>query len=165
MSESKERTKVESLTLSQIMVSMKPGQLWTILVIVFGLLSGSFGLGYKAKAYVGESELARLHDTIKQFRGLQTKERFLGLYLRYLTAQDSHAESASEETQRAMEEAASHFRSYIDELLERGEQAQEEIDLTGLFLGKGGTSEATVKFGYDGSIWPIPPEFGYAAAE
>lgn len=170
MSNPKEHIKVESLTLSQIIKSLKPGQAWAIIVITFGLLSGSFGLGYKLKSSIAESvvakyksELATSNNSIRQFRGLQTKERFLALYLRYLMAKDSHAKSESDETLEAMEEAALNFRSYIEELLKRGEETKDEIDLQGLFLGKSGTADATVKFGYDGSIWKVPREFGFAA--
>lgn len=105
MAKSNERTHLESLTLFQILTSLKPAQVWTILALVFGLLRGSFELGYKLESSVAESEIAeykneltRLQASIKQFQRLQTKERFLALYLRYLIAKDAHAKSTPEET-------------------------------------------------------------------
>ena len=70
---------------------------------------------------------------------------------------------ASEKKREDVDEAGVHLRSYIEELLKRGEDAGDEIDLRGLFLGKSPGKKATVKFGYDGSVWPLPPEFGFAA--
>lgn len=171
MAKPKVRPNLESLTMFQILTSLKPAQIWTILVIVFGLLSGSFGLGYKLKSSIAESEIAKYESELttfqektKQFRGLQTKERFLALYLRYLIAKDVHARSAMEETKKSVDEAASHFKSYIDKLLERGEEVADEIDLRGLFIGKSGKkTDVTVKFGYDGSVWPLLGEFGFYA--
>jgi hypothetical protein len=170
MNNSNESIKTESLTLSRILSSMKAGQLWMIVVIFAGIISGSFGLGYKLRSSVAESEIARikteltaLQTSVKQFRGLQTKEIFLALYLRYLLAKEAQDRSASVENERAKEAAASNLKSYIQKLLERGEEAKDEIDLRGLFLGKSGGSEATVKFGYDGSVWPVPREFGFEA--
>lgn len=163
MNEPDRQIKTESLTISQIMTSMKPAQIWGVLVIVFGLLSGSFGLGYKLKSSVSEAEVAKYKNTMSQFRGLQSKEKFLALYLRYMIATDKYEKSESEKDLTMKDVAASNFKKYIEEHLKRGEDAKDEIDLQGLFLGKGGTSEATVKFGYDGSVWPVPIEFGFAA--
>jgi hypothetical protein len=110
-------------------------------------------------------ETTSLKEKIKQFRGVQTKERFLALYLRYLIAKDVYAANSSTVNQGAVEEARYNFHAYVEELLNRGGQKSEEIDLTGLFLGKGSGAEAWVKFGYDGSIWSLPSELGFAAAE
>jgi hypothetical protein len=110
-------------------------------------------------------ESASLKDKIKQFRGVQTKERFLALYLRYLIAKDINSADSSTINKGAVQEARYNFHAYVEELLNRGGQRSEEIDLTGLFLGKGSGAEAWVKFGYDGSIWSLPSELGFAAKE
>jgi hypothetical protein len=110
-------------------------------------------------------EAASLKEKIKQFRGVQTKERFLALYLRYLIAKDINAADATNANQGSIKEARYNFHAYVEELLNRGGQRSEEIDLTGLFLGKGSGAEAWVKFGYDGSIWFLPSELGFAAKE
>ena len=56
-------------------------------------------------------------------------------------------------------EAGEYLRDSIEELLKRGEEAKHAVS-----LGKSGGKEATVKFGYDGTVWPVPIEFGFAAA-
>ena len=159
---------ISSLTISELLSVLKPAQLWIILTVIFAVLSGTFGLGYKLNDFLAQSEavnyqteIAALKIKIMQFRAIQTKERFLALYLRYSMAKA--AADVSAESQEAINVAKSNLKSYIEELLQRGEEASDEIDLRGLFLGKGGGKNATVKFGYDGSVWDLPPEFGFAA--
>ncbi len=142
---------------------MRPGQLWAILVILFGLLSGSFGLGYRVQAAVNESKINRYEATIQDFRGIQTKERFLSLYLRYLIADSDKFELSPEERDKARATAREHYMAYVTDLLRKADDVKHEIDVTGLYLGKGGGKDASVKFGYDGSVWPVPPELGFAA--
>ena len=127
-------------------------------------------LGYKANALKAEAEIAKYQNEIatlktqtKQFLGLTTKERFLSAYLKYTIAKRDHELSPSDQTQETLQELFTQFRAYIQSLLERGEKARDEIDLRGLFLGKGAGKMANVKFAYDGSVWPVPPEFGFAA--
>jgi hypothetical protein len=122
-------------------------------------------LATKAQIERHKTENASLREKIKQFRGMHTKERFLALYLRYLIAKEAYASNASEENQGAIEEAEYNFHDYVQELLDLGGEKSEEIDLTGLLLGKGSGKQAWVKFGYDGSIWSLPPELGFAAKE
>lgn len=158
------------ITVAGLLSSLKLVQLWSIVVILFGLLGGSFVLGYKANALRAESEIAKYENKIeslekksKQFLGLQTKERFLAFYLRYLIAKRAHEASPSEDTEADMKRIGDNFSAHIDKLLKRGDDASDEIDLRGLFFGKGGGRDATVVFGYDGSKWPVPPEFGFWA--
>ena len=120
-------------------------------------------LATKAQIERHKTENTSLGEKIKQFRGIHTKERFLALYLRYLIAKEAYAANSSEENQGAIEEARYNFHAYIQELLDQGGKKSEEIDLTGLFLGKGSGKQVWVKFGYDGSIWSLPPELGFAA--
>jgi hypothetical protein len=161
---------IASVSMLRLVSLLKPAQVWGILVVLFAVLSGTFGLAYKLRSYIADSEIAHyksenktIQDTIKQFRGIQTKEKFLALYLRYLISKEMYATDASDENQKDIQAAAENLRSYIEELLARGQEASEEIDLQGLFLGKGSGKKATVKFGYDGSVWEIPPQFGFAA--
>ena len=158
------------ITVAGLLSSLKPAQLWSIIVIMFGLIGGSFGLGYKANTLRAESEIAKYENKIatlemksKQFLGLETKERFLAFYLRYLIAKLTHEASPSEDTEADMKKIGDNFSAFIEKLVKRGDDAGDEIDLRGLFLGKGGGRDATVKFGYDGSVWPVPPEFGFHA--
>ena len=161
---------IASFTLLQLFSRLKPAQTWAVITILFTVLGGTFGLGYKLSDFLAKSEavsykteIASLKTKIVQFRAIQTKEKFLALYLRYSMAKA--AAEVSAENQEAINVAKSNLESYIEELLQRGEEAADEIDLRGLFLGKGGGKEATVKFGYDGSVWPVPSEFGFAAQE
>jgi hypothetical protein len=186
---------IGSLSILQLFYLLKPTQVWSILVVIFAVLSGSFSLGYKLKGLFSEiqvveykaenagfrekielinlakeaqierykTEKTSLSEKIKQFHGIRTKERFLALYLRYLIAKEAYAANASEETQGAIEEAQYNFDAYVRELLKRGGKTSEEIDLTGMFIGKGSGKQVWVKFGYDGSIWSLPPELGIAA--
>ncbi len=163
---------IENLTVRELISSLKVDHLRIVIGVLITVIVGSIGLGYKLSDYLSESKIAQneaqvntLEEKIKQFRGLQTKERFLGLYLQHLIASEKANITPSEANAKNRSEAADHFREYIEELLQRGERESEEIDLRGLFLGKGGDKEATVKFGYDGTVWPVPSEFGFYAEE
>ena len=188
---------LSSLTILQLISILRPAQIWTILGIIFAVLSGAFGLGYNLKGLVSEIEVVRyktenagfhdkielvklaadaqierykmevasLKEKIKQFRGVQTKERFLALYLRYLIAKEAYSADSSAENKGAIDEAMYNFHAYVRKLLDQSGRISEEIDLTGLYLGKGSGEKAWVKFGYDGSIWSLPAELGFAAEE
>lgn len=165
-----ERTDVGALSIGRLLAALGPKQVWGLLAAAFALLSGSFGLGYKTSSAVSESAIAvckadnsKLSGQITAFRAIQTKEKFLALYLRYMLSKEVHDKNASEESVRALDEAKEQLRFYIETLLKRGEDAADEIELKGLFLGKSAGKQATVKFGYDGSVWPVPTAFGFAA--
>lgn len=104
-----------------------------------------------------------LREKIKQFRGAQTKEKFLSLYLRYLIAKKAYTANLSDKNRGEFVVAEYNFHENVQKLLDKGGKKSDEIDLTGLYLGKGSGKEAWVKFGYDGSIWWLPPELGFAA--
>ena len=123
------------------------------------------GLAAEAQIERYKTESTLLREKITQFRGVQTKERFLALYLRYLIAKEAYAANASEENKGVIEVAQYNFHDNVKKLLDQGGKKSDEIDLTGLFLGKGSGGDAWVKFGYDGSIWWLPPELGFAAEE
>ena len=173
----------DSMTVSELIASFRPKQLWILVVIAFGLLSGSFGLGYKASSYLSEAkistsesefatvkmsyegEIATLKAKANEFRGLQTKQRFLEFYIKYLLALKDYEKSQTNQDREVMTTIAGNFKNYIMELVQRGEDAKDEIDLRGLYLSKGSGREAFVKFGYDGSRWVLPEEFGFHALE
>lgn len=218
MAKPKKQIDVESLTMLQLMASLKPAHLWAILVIISVLLSGAFGLGYKLKSSAAEAEVTRvriqlesenatlknqlesqkvthqtevaslrteleehklevttLRKTEQEFRGIQTKERFFALYLRYIMSKKVYTQSPSEETEKSMDTAYKEFEKYIHELIRRGESNPREIEVTGIYIGKppigmgsdpnqpsSPQPKGTVKFGYDGTVWEVPPEFRIA---
>jgi hypothetical protein len=161
---------ITELTIKQAFSQIQISQFWGLLVIIVSLLVGAFTLGYKlsssvSEAKVGnwESQIDSLRESTKHFRGLEAKERFLALYVRYLLAKEKFAntEEASEEVSSTGEA----FEKLIFELWRHYKESGEELEMRGLIIGKGGgPREATVKFIYDGSIWQIPPEFRVAEA-
>lgn len=50
---------IESLTISHVLKVLKPTHIWTILGIIFSLLSGAFLLGYHLKSNIAEADLNR----------------------------------------------------------------------------------------------------------
>ena len=156
---------MNKLTVGQILKSLSPGQFWAVLVAVSSLVAGVFAIGYKLQLSTSEIRAERSAAKLAEVRGLQTKERFLALYLRYLIAKGNLQTEPSEDNRRAVEEARDAYFQYVKELLRRGEEARDEIDLRGVILGKGGGKDVTVKFGYDGSVWALPRELGLATAE
>ncbi|MFQ6111576.1 MAG: hypothetical protein ACE5LX_06040 [Nitrospinota bacterium] len=161
------------MTIRQLISRLRVAQLWGVLVVIAALIGGSFSLGYKLSSSAAEvktSKLERqvsaLQENVKRFRGLESKERFLALYLRYLLAKGSLAKANTPENQETLRVSAEAFEKLILKLWQRHEEAKEELEIRGLIIGKGArATDATVKFIYDGSIWPIPPEFRVAAAK
>jgi hypothetical protein len=88
-----------------------------------------------------------------RFRGLRKKEAFLTLYLRYLVAKEAYSKDASKENKRAIEEAKHSFQAYVIDVITLGD---EEV-----FIRSRG-EKTSVKF-RDGTVWPLPPELGFAA--
>lgn len=92
----------------------------------------------------------------KRYRGLETKERIMSLYVRYLLAKAEGTEereyfSAREALDKALTDA---WESYMKS------PATADVEVRGIVVGKGGLSEkATIKFIYDNTIWPIPSDF------
>ena len=156
---------MDKLTMGQLVRGLKPSQFWAILVALFGLVAGAFTLGYELQLSTAEIRADRSDAKLAEFRGLQTKERFLALYLRYFIAKNNSQTEPSEENERGVDEARDAYFKYVMELLRRGEEARDEIDLRGVIIGKGGGKDVTVKFGYDGSVWVLPRELGLATAD
>ena len=126
-------------------------------------LGGSFSLGYKLSSSVAEPKIAKLETQVatlrEHFRGLELKERFLALYVRYLLAKENRAHVDTPENQETLHDTKEAFGNYIFNLWQRHEEAEEDFEIKGLVVGKGARpTEATGKFLYDDTIWPIPPE-------
>ena len=84
---------------------------------MFGLVVGSFTLGYKLQLSTAEIRAEQSDAKLAEFRGLQTKERFLVLYLRYLIAKNNSQTEPSEENERGVDEARDAFSSTFGSFL------------------------------------------------
>ncbi len=162
-----ESNDITKLTMKQILSQLQISQFWGLLVIIVGLLAGAFTLGYKLSSSISEvkvgkleSQINSLQEATKRFTGLEVKERFLALYVRYLLAKEKFTNSKTEEAYKEVRTTGQALEKLIFELWDRYKESSEEIEIRGLIVGKGGgASEATVKFIYDGSVWPIPRVF------
>lgn len=96
---------MNKLTVGQILKSLSPGQLWAVLAAVSTLIGGAFTIGYKLQLSTSEIRAERSATKLAEVRGLQTKERFLALYLRYLVAKGDLQTEPSEDNRRAIEES------------------------------------------------------------
>ncbi len=162
---------IEKLSISELISRCKVGQFWAVVVVIAGLIIGSFGIGYKMCASVNEAKINAIQLEIAKLTGdLQSKNKdlskltsendllydkdwFLSLYLRYQLAKEkwNHDHEAREEFSE-YNTAREAFDEYIIERVGREK----------LRLAKGGGRLATVKFG-DGTIWTLPRELHAAA--
>ena len=46
---------VSSLSLVELVSMLKPAQVWTVITVLFAILGGSFGLGYKLRGLTSEA--------------------------------------------------------------------------------------------------------------
>ena len=171
------------MTIKQLLSQLRVAQLWTVLVVIVAVITGSFSFGYQLSSSMAEANITKLEaetevktaelqreinylrGNFEPYRGLETKERFLALYLRYLLAKENLALEDTPENQEKFKVTQNALESLITDLWSRHEGAEKDVEISGLILGKGPGREATVKFLYDGSIWPIPQEFQIVAVE
>ena len=158
------------MSLGQWLRALRPGQIWTILTLLVGLVGGAFTLGYKIRGATADIQTARGEDATKSLGALEAKERFLSLYLRYLIAATDKTGLPDNHASPQIQESADTLKAYIGRLLAEREKLQDQIDVRGLVLGKPARHdstaryEATVRFAYDGTVWPVPMQFGFASA-
>ena len=181
------KVEASKMTIKQLLSQLRVAQLWTVLVVIVALITGSFSFGYQLSSSMAEANITKLEaetvvktaelqreiselqtkinylrGNLEPYRGLETKERFLALYLRYLLAKENLALEDTPENQEKFKVTQKALESLIIDLWSRHEGAEKDVEISGLILGKGPGREATVKFLYDGSIWPIPQEFQIA---
>jgi len=150
---------LEKLSIKELISRLKVGQFWGLLVIIFGLITGAFGLGYKtssvvteARLNIAQSQITELETTINtkesdlskvrsKLSRLNEKDRFFSLYLRYMIAKEEWGSDYDVDS----------TRKAFDEYL------QKRIDADKLIIKKGGGRLATIEF-EDQLPWRIPPE-------
>jgi hypothetical protein len=59
------KQQIENLSLTKLLGQLRPTQLWGIVVVLFGVVSGAFGLGFKASDYFRSIDLKQSQVTIK----------------------------------------------------------------------------------------------------
>jgi len=142
MSDKKKESNYENITVKELLSNLKVTQLWAVITIVFGLLAGSFTLGYKIS-----QTLSNVHGV--KSAELQKKDTFLSLYLRYELAKNNIEDDYS--SYRKAREA-------FDEFIKRDVEAEK------LILRKGEGRLATIQFS-DGTVWRIPKELHAVEAQ
>lgn len=163
MADTSNSAPVESMSVGRIFKNLTAGQVWGLTGTVLGILSAAFGLGYQASHYLSEVQSGRNSSLEQQHLDLATRERFFALYVRYLLAKSAAEKDGTEENKKTLAANKTGFRDFIQDLVKRNESARNGIDTRGLFLVKGATDDASVRFA-DGSLWPVPREIGLAAA-
>lgn len=152
-------TPIEKMSIGEIIPRLKVGQLWGALVIVGGLFTGAFILGYKtntlatgaaqnavqidldkARATLDslQTELIAAKSVQKRYR---RKDRFLSLLLNYHLNGDTDSE-----VRKVLDE-------YVLKLVNESENDASFVNVV-----KGQARQTTVVF-WDGSRWPVPEEF------
>lgn len=158
--------KQEKVSLRELLGSLKVGQLWGIGVAIVGIISATYGLGYKTATIVHSERINRLSLQRDQFeaqlsvqeaglKDLSTKDLFLSLYLRYQLAKESTiASDATDNEFQAYDLARKAFDTYL----------QENVGRERMTLRKGEGRQATMVFA-DGTFWRIPKELHMTLAD
>ena len=143
---------IDTLTVSQILKGLPARQAWGLLVVVIGFVAGAFTLGYKLQLSATEVQLEKKALEVESFRGLQAKERFLSLYLRYLIADNEAISQPTSDNSRNAGKAVTDLVIYVDVLVREGDATPGDVR-----IGKGGAM-TSITFGYDGTVWKLPAE-------
>ena len=127
----KEDRDISKITAGQLVSQLGIRQLWSVGIVIAGLLGGSFTLGYKVSSSVGEPRIAKLEtqvDTLREcFRGLECKEKFLVLYVRYLLPKQNLAHVNTAENRQTLHKTGEAFENYLFNLWQRHEEAEEGL--------------------------------------
>jgi hypothetical protein len=164
---------IEKLSLNELFSRCKISQLWAVIVVIAGLITGAFGLGYKIHASINEAKInsiqleitklngdiqskkKKLSKTASENKFLHDKDLFLSLYLRYqLTKEKWNNDYDAKEDYQEYMTTRKVFDKYIIERVGREK----------LRISKGGGRLATIKFD-DGAVWTVPRELHAAAEE
>jgi hypothetical protein len=174
---SKRERNSEQVSLGKIIDTLTPSQVWTLISIVFMVLSGAFALGYKLKSSIAQSEIASiqvevssLKTELKELREksdalfitnqeLTIKERFLTFYIRYIDAKEASEKSPSNQRLiKKRREAADFLITFIKEQLSRSSSKDVSNRIPVMRVGIGRTPNESVVILNDGTQWSIPPE-------
>ena len=173
---------LQKLTLRRLLLSMGLANFWKVFVAIVtatvAVIAFSGGVGYKIRDLIAvnektkhESQLSAKDQDIaaanskfeiaseerekleREIRALETKEKFLALYLHYCLAEWSPKAGVDWDNPSRELRLLS---GYIKELVRRGE-GSDSIEARGGTIGKGGsTDDLTLRFNFDGSTWEIP---------
>jgi hypothetical protein len=153
----------------ELLGKMKPPQFLAAVMILSTFLGGAFGYGYKfgiqnarSKATKAETAIAPAKNEAQQFRALQAKEQFLDIYLRYLIAKETYAKHETEENRALLDSARSTVASFIGKLVSNEEKGLEENGSVRLFYTETNGRTPMIKFSFDGSVWPLDSDIGFA---
>jgi nitrate/nitrite-specific signal transduction histidine kinase len=159
---------IENVSVRELILKMKIGQLWAIIVVIAGLITGSFTMGYKyndsrnelkliskefeLKQYLAAKDLelkqasSKLEEINNNLGELRKKDRFLSLFLRYEQARRPQERQAAKKA----------LDSYINKFIDDADKAESKVK-----IGKGSGLQTTINFS-DGSTWTVPPDFSSA---
>lgn len=168
---------VAELSLGKLLSALTPPQLWGIIVVVFIMLSGAFGLGYKLRSTVTQVDIAKLQieitnlktetnnlrqksdDLLAINKELETKERFLTLYIRYMDAKGEWKKAQSDqELVVKRKEAARVLNSFVQDQLSQSSKKNSNKRIPVMRAGMGRTRDETVIIFNDGTKWALPFE-------
>jgi len=156
------------MRISQLMGMMRPAQAWAIVVLFGVVMIISFGFGYLLRSSSAkidnaryEGQLALMQARTQNQQCLEAKEKFLGLYVRYLQAREAAEEIGTDHCEQYAQKTAVDFQTYLNQLMKRGVHERDVIDLRGLIVEAESEDSALVRFAFDGSSWSIPAEFAY----
>lgn len=164
---------IEDLSIVQLLGRLKPPQLWSLVVIAFGIISGAFTLGYQISDYPNSLEIKRLQTKVEEQtanqRELQARldtatirQRFVSDYERYLLADYKAKNQATAEN---IEEAGRARTILVDQIYTWWQKQKNSSVLTAQRIAKGfesGDSRLILMSGQSPeSIWVIPPEIKY----
>ena len=143
------QSNVGEMTIGQLIRSLKPGHVWTIMGCVASLIVGAFVAGKT----VEHSEFTK---TKKRLEISEAKQEFLGRYLRYMTSIEALGKKPSEKAREQFQRSQDMFVELIRDWWKQ--QNKPNAPLNPPFrIDKGldPVENSTIEFS-DGTQWRIP---------
>ncbi len=165
----KSRKSPERITIGELVRALSIGELWAIALAILGLVTGSFGLGYRIDFLLKENRTSETENLVQK---LTTKAAFLDRHARYLELSPYWSEAEVAEGgptyDQYNQQREQTINTYVDLISswwsEQQPGARIEPNRGELVfeISKGnkrritGDRVATIRFDYDGSVWEIP---------
>ena len=138
-------------TIGELLSRLKVSHTWGIVVIIFGLVSGSFGLGYKLEEVISGAKVRNVAIS-------EMKHEFFARYNRYITTRDNFEASSTTEAKESYELAKTMFVDLISGWWEDQQNFDGDLTLKPEVIRKGFDPTKSKVIFADGAEFVIPPE-------
>ena len=149
----------EKLTVKQLFENVKVGHLWGIIVVVAGLLIGSFQIGSSLESSKVKEMAIRMNEMTKRINVYEIKTAFISDYLSYLINERKLTFGFEDANEEIVEMARNRMVGFVADLWKGKHSSIADHKERDVYVGKDLNSVGYVWFNDEPNIkWFIFPE-------